>query len=294
MVRNHVVTNVCQGVFDFSNGEACILSTVRNLSDPLTAEHLHEQADEVITPDSAVEPTIDESTACLAHEIRNSLASIKGVADAFLQRGQLSCQEREWMEAVRREVLKIDTRMREMPNVSHSRRFNIKPCSLSEIVNGVVLLAACQVNSINEDTARKVSIRFIDETTEPLILHIDPARIEDAILNLILNAIESIDKNGRVTVCLRCVSKSLTGDGEALIEVSDTGSGISPEIRQRIFEPHFTTKQKGTGLGLAAVRRTAAAHCGRLSFNTRIGRGSRFVLALPLRTLIKSSMRIRH
>lgn len=211
----------------------------------------------------------------LAHEVRNPLASIKGVADALLQRGQLSPQEREWMEAVRREVEKIDARMRELLDVSQPRVFNIKPCSLSEIVSRVVLLAGTHI----EHTGRKISIRFVDETAEPLIVHIDVARIEDAVLNLVLNAIESIGKTGRVTVRLK---KSASGDGEALIEVSDTGCGIPPEIRQRIFEPRFTTKREGTGLGLAAVHRTATTYHGRITFNTRIGRGSKFVLALPL------------
>ena len=228
--------------------------------------------------------TVDESTAGLAHEIRNPLASIKGVADTFLQRGQLSRQEREWMEAVRREVQKIDARLREMLDVSQPRVFNIKPCSLSEIVCGVIQLAVGHVASINENTGKKISIRFVDETTEPLIVHLDPARIEDAVLNLVLNAIESIEKSGRVTVCLKRLPKSASRDAEALIEVSDTGCGIRPEIRRRIFEPRFTTKREGTGLGLPAVRRTAAAYHGRITFNTRIGRGTKFVLALPLRT----------
>src|SRR5215207_11497386 len=69
---------------------------------------------------------LTEQIASLAHEIKNPLASIKGVADAFLERGQLTMQEREWMEAVGREVLKIDARMRELLDVSQPRVFDIK------------------------------------------------------------------------------------------------------------------------------------------------------------------------
>lgn len=223
-------------------------------------------------------PKLPEMTAVLAHEIRNPLASIKGVADAFLQRGQLTQQEREWMETVRREVLKIDARLRELLDVSQSHVFRVRQCSLNELVSNVVVLAAHQAKSIN---GRDVSIEFMDETTEPLLMYLDPARIEDAVLNLVLNAIESIEGNGRVTVCLRCANKHDTTH-EALIEVSDTGCGIPIENRRRIFEPLFTTKREGTGLGLAAVRRTAAAYHGRITFKTRIGRGSKFILTLPL------------
>ena len=218
-----------------------------------------------------------------AHEIRNPLAGIKGVADAFLQRRELSRQEREWMEAVRYAVTKIDARMRELLDVSQPRVCAIRPCVLSDLVRGVVVLATHQAQSISERHGRQISVQFIDATTEPLIMHLDPARIEDAVLNLVLNAIEAIEENGEVTVCLR---RRTTGNAaaEAVIEVIDTGCGVPADIRRRIFEPCFTTKREGTGLGLAAVKRTATAYHGRISFRTRTGRGSKFVLALPLRT----------
>jgi PAS domain S-box-containing protein len=221
-------------------------------------------------------PKVNMTTANLAHEIRNPLAGIKGVADTFLQRRQLTREERELMEAVRHGVMKIDARMRELLNLSQSRGFNATECVLNELVSGVVSLANHQTK------ARQVSVQFIDATTQPLVVFLDPARIEDAVFNLVLNGIEAIDGSGRVTVCLRRGSKHV--NGEAVIEVTDTGCGIPLEIRDRIFEPLFTTKTQGTGLGLAAVRRTAAACHGRISFTSKIGRGSKFVLTLPLRS----------
>lgn len=215
----------------------------------------------------------------LAHEIRNPLASIKGVADALLQRGQLTRQEREWMEAVRREVSKIDARLRELLDISQTRVFHARQCSLNDLVHGIVVLASHQVRSLNNHHGRNISIEFIAATSEPILVCLDPARIEDAVLNLVLNAVESIDGEGRVTVRVQRATKSR----EASIEVSDTGCGIPLEDRHRIFEPLFTTKPDGTGLGLAAVQRTATAYHGRISFKTRVGRGSKFVLTLPLR-----------
>lgn len=220
------------------------------------------------------------TTASLAHEIKNPLASIKGVADALLRRQTLTRQEREWMKAVRREVVKIDSRLRELLDVSHSRALNTRSCALSELISRAIMLATHQLHSIKK---RRVSVEFIDDTLEPVVLPLDPSRIEDAILNLVLNAIESIEANGRVTVCLRRRSAA-NGASEAVIEVADTGCGIPLEIRRRIFEPLFTTKREGTGLGLAAVRRTAAAYHGRITFKTRIDRGSTFVLTLPIRS----------
>ncbi len=215
-----------------------------------------------------------------AHEIRNQLAGIKGVADAFLQRGRLTRQESDWMEAVRCEVMKIDARMREVLDSSQPRVLNVQPCLLNALIGGVVQLGKHHAKSISRRQSREISVEFIDATTKPLLLSLDAARIEDAVLNLVLNAIESIERNGCVTVSLRTVNRA--GKCEALIEVVDNGSGIPLDIRPRIFESRFTTKREGSGLGLAAVQRTADAYHGRLTFKTRVGRGSKFVLALPL------------
>jgi two-component system, NtrC family, sensor histidine kinase AtoS len=220
------------------------------------------------------------TAASLAHEVRNPLAGIKGVADAFLQGHKLTRREREWMETVRDEVMKIDVCMRELLDVSHSRVFDTSPCSLNDVISRVVVLATHQLRSI---TDQRIVVEFIDTTTEPVVMPLDSARVEDALLNLVLNAIESIDGDGRVTVCLR-YRFSANSAGEALIEVTDTGCGIPRENRKRIFKPLFTTKREGTGLGLAAVRRTAAAYHGRVTFKTRVGRGSTFVLTLPMRS----------
>ena len=223
---------------------------------------------------------LNVTAAGLAHEIRNPLAGIKGVADAFLERGQLTQQEREWMEAVRQEVMNIDARLREFLEPSSPLGFNVTQCLLSDAISRVVLLATHQLRSIDD---RQITIEFIDTTTEPIVMPTDSSPIQDAVLNLVLNAIESIDENGRVSVYLRR-KNSAHRNGEVLIEVADTGCGIPLDIREQIFEPLFTTKREGTGLGLAAVQRTAAAYHGRITFKTRIGRGSTFVLALPLRS----------
>jgi signal transduction histidine kinase len=97
----------------------------------------------------------------------------------------------------------------------------------------------------------------------------------------VVNAIESIAESGSVIVRLSTRRNGSQHD-EAVITVSDTGCGIAAENSQRIFEPFFTTKPEGTGLGLSAVKRTAATCNGRISFQSCIGCGSTFELFLPL------------
>jgi len=114
-----------------------------------------------------------------------------------------------------------------------------------------------------------------------VVLAADAPQIEDAVLNLIINAIEAIEKHGTITVGVLKQDAEESG-GEAIIEVADDGRGISEENLSRIFNPFFTTTSGGTGLGLPAVRRIARAHGGRVEAISTIGKGSAFRIHLPL------------
>ena len=116
------------------------------------------------------------------------------------------------------------------------------------------------------------------------MLPIDPAQIEDAVLNLIINAIEASEDDGCVDVRILRSLPDETDDelDEVMIEVSDKGPGISEENLSRIFNPFFTTTKGGTGLGLPAVRRIVRAHSGRVEVKSVLGEGSTFTIHLPI------------
>ena len=253
------------------DGEDLILSTVSDISEQLSAEHRYRLQKKRVA-------LVEELAAALAHDVRNPLAGIKGVADAFLERRRLTEQEREWMEAVRGEVLKIDSRLRELLYLTQPRMPAVERCSLNTLIRRVILLASHQVKSIQHC---KIHLEFIDDTDESLDIVADAAQIEDAILNLVVNAIESIEENGSVAVRLTRRRNGFDQD-EALITVSDTGCGIPDENRERIFEPFFTTKPQGTGIGLSNAKRTAAMLNGRIAIKSLVGCGSTFEFSLPL------------
>ena len=256
------------------DSEDLILSTVSDITEQVAAEHRYHLQNKRVA-------LVEELAAALAHEVRNPLAGIKGVADAFLKRRKLSEQEREWMEAVCGEVLKIDARLREVLDLTQPRVHHIRRCSLNKLIKRVVLLARHHANSLPD---RDVIVEFVDATTgEQIEMMLDPAQIEDTVLNLVLNGIESIEESGRVTVRL---SRRCNDNGEpvAVITVSDTGCGIAEADRQRIFDPFFTTKPDGTGIGLAAVKRTVQAFSGHITVDSCGERGSTFELSLPLTT----------
>lgn len=117
------------------------------------------------------------------------------------------------------------------------------------------------------------------ETTGPLPVHADREQLLRVFNNLIKNAVQAIPdgQEGRITVVLR------QAKGEAIAEVHDNGTGIAEEDRERIFRPNFTTKGSGMGLGLAMVQRMVEGAGGRVWFESRVGEGSTFFVALPLR-----------
>ena len=103
----------------------------------------------------------------------------------------------------------------------------------------------------------------------------DPELLHRAISNLVLNAMDAMEQGGTLTLRTR------RAEGKAIIEVADTGSGLTPEECARIFTPYYTSKQHGTGLGLAIVQSVISDHGGRISVRSEPGRGTTFVIEVP-------------
>jgi PAS domain S-box-containing protein len=237
---------------------------------------------------------IGELAAGLAHEIKNPLAGIQGGVDILIRRRDKNDPEREALEGMRHEVQRIDNTVRALLDSARPRSVSVRSSSLTNIVGHAVNLARAQLsNTASGD--RNVRLEF-DPPADPITISIDPEQIEDAALNLIINAIEAADGGGTVTIR---VSRSADerseavspeefawGDNEfgeeAVVEVSDDGRGISEEDLKRVFNPFFTTRPGGTGLGLPAVRRIARAHGGRVEVRSSPGKGSTFRIYLPI------------
>lgn len=225
---------------------------------------------------------VGELAAGLAHEIKNPLAGIQGAVDILIRRRDKNDPEREALEGMRHEVQRIDSTVRALLDRARPRLVSVKQTSIGDLVERAVELTRAQLTSASFDGDR-VSVDF-EPPAQPIIVRIDPAQIEDAVLNLIINAIEAVDEDGQVKVRVAL----LQNDGfdefedEAIVEVSDNGRGISEDDLTRIFNPFFTTRAGGTGLGLPAVRRIARAHGGRVEVKSSLGKGSTFSLHLPI------------
>jgi len=106
---------------------------------------------------------------------------------------------------------------------------------------------------------------------------IDERVLGRAVINLVENALQAMPDGGRLTISVRADESR----GQALLTVRDSGEGLRPEVRRRLFEPYFSTKSSGTGLGLAIMRRAVEAHEGEIEVESEHGCGTAFVICLP-------------
>jgi len=223
---------------------------------------------------------VGELAAGLAHEIKNPLAGIQGAVDILIRRRDKNDPEREVLEGMRHEVVRIDRTVRALLDRARPRLVSVRASSLTNIVGRAVNLARAQLTNAGTP-GHRVDLEF-EPSADPITIPIDPAQIEDAVLNLIINAIEAADGDGKVKIRVARSKNDRAEEfeDEAIVEVSDNGHGISEEDLTRIFNPFFTTRPGGTGLGLPAVRRIARAHGGRVEVMSSLGKGSTFTLHL--------------
>jgi len=142
--------------------------------------------------------------------------------------------------------------------------------NLNEIIREVEAL----MSSVAKEKGISLEVRL--DPHLPL-LEADPIQINQAALNLLKNALEATDRDGRIILA------SGFQDGNLWFSVGDTGRGMTPEVREKIFHPFFTTKEKGSGLGLAVVHKIITDHNGTIDLETAPEVGSTFTVRLPRR-----------
>ncbi|HYX70747.1 MAG TPA: ATP-binding protein, partial [Terriglobales bacterium] len=155
-------------------------------------------------------------------------------------------------------------------NLARPKPPELRPADLNATAEHAFTLARQQAS------ARDIDFDLVRAEGLPLVAH-DVGQIQQVVLNLLLNAIQSIEREGKVGLTLA------QQNGHAVITVSDTGRGIPPEHLPNIFRPFYTTKRQGTGLGLSLARRIVEEHGGRVEVDSAPGQGARFTLRLPVR-----------
>jgi hypothetical protein len=212
--------------------------------------------------------TLGELAAGLAHEIRNPLAGIAGVIEIVGRDLPATSPARAVVKDVRLEITRISRTLTDLLETARPRRPEIRRSDLNTTVEHAVMLARQQVLS------RPIKIELQKVPDLPEVEH-DSDQIHQVLLNLLLNAVQSVEKTGTVNVEIG------SREGYASVVVSDTGRGISPQNLPNIFRPFFTTKGDGTGLGLSLAHRIVEDHHGSIEVSSVVGKGTRFEVLLP-------------
>ena len=213
--------------------------------------------------------TLGEMATGLAHEIRNPLAGIAGVIEIIGRDLPDSSPARAVVKDVRQEIARINRIVTDLLQTARPHPPKVRKSDLNTTVEHAVMLGRQQALS------KAVEITLHKDPSLPEVEH-DSDQIHQVMLNLLLNALQAIDVNGKIAVTVE------SRGAHAVIEVADNGRGISPELLPNIFRPFFTTKGDGTGLGLSLARRIIEDHQGRIDVTSTVGKGTTFSVVLPL------------
>jgi signal transduction histidine kinase len=212
--------------------------------------------------------------AGLAHEIRNPLTAVKAALFTQQKKFQPGSPELADAKVVEREILRLERIVDDFLKFARPAEPEFTVIAADLLLLEAKLLLEPQLADKN--------IKVLQEPSAPLRVKVDPAQIKQVLINLVKNAADSIGQNGTIILRARPAKKSRSlPDGAVVLEVADTGLGISAEAAKRLFDPFFTTKESGTGLGLSIAARIVQKHGGVLEYQTRVNEGTTFGIVLP-------------
>ncbi len=223
---------------------------------------------------------VAELSASLAHEIKNPLASIRSATEQLarrsLKRADADEDEQALFALTVRESDRLSRLLSEFLDFARTRAAQLTPVDVGAVARSAVSLV--QQHPACHDGVR-VSLEISGREASCIVAG-DDDLLHRAVFNLVLNAVQAVEKGGEVRVHVASATDSAL-EGEAIaVRVTDTGPGIPANMRERLFEPFVTSKNGGTGLGLPIVHRAAEAHRGVVLVD-HLERGSQFTLLLP-------------
>lgn len=224
-------------------------------------------------------------SAAIAHEIRNPLASISGSIQLLRSELTLDASNQRLMDIVAREIERLNAIITDFLAYARPRPLQYADVDIHKLISGTLDLLS---NGLPEGST--VTIRSEFSLAIPPIT-IDPQGLRQVIWNLCLNAVEAMQHQGILTVrtsiqplsspSYRPSREPMNATQELVIDVVDSGPGMAPEVKEKIFEPFYSTKDSGTGLGLATVDRIIYKHQGKIVVDSQLGQGTTMRVHLP-------------
>ena len=248
--------------------------TVAPLRSPGSSGYVLIMAD--TTERNALQHEVEESrrlaalgqfAAAIAHDIRTPLSSIRMSVQILRSKVSLPPEDMEYFDLTLEAISRLGRDVAELMDYTKPAFLRIEPVALGELIEDV-----CDVLAANAKVAK---VRIASDVPEGLEVLVDELLLRKALVNLLDNAVEASPVGGEVRIEAR-----VDADAVCMV-VSDRGSGIAQEDRERIWDPFFTTRTDGTGLGLAIVRKAITAHGGTITVVSEPGAGTRFEIRLP-------------
>jgi two-component system, NtrC family, sensor histidine kinase HydH len=211
-----------------------------------------------------------ELASSVAHEVRNPLNSINMIAQRFDKEysGKLNSEEFNTLSNVlKNESLRVNNIIEQFLKFARPPKLNITEILSTDFLNDIRLIS--EINTIEKG----IKTEFFEEQVSTL--KIDIEQMKQVFLNLVQNAIDATPQGGSISITYKIKSD------KNIFEISDTGTGISKEDLNKIFNLYFTTKSQGTGLGLSIVQQIISQHNGRIYVASKAGNGTKFIIELP-------------
>lgn len=206
--------------------------------------------------------------AMTAHEIRNAMVSVKTFVELLLQKSP----DAEMSDLVRREIARVEELLAGVSQFAGSRRASAQQFDVNEVLDHACRLLRPQCRAKKTQLEQEIG-------PAPALVNGHSEQILQVFVNLLLNALEASGEKGVVTLKTRRIESPQQA---VEVEITDNGVGITPEQLPNLFQPFFTTKPAGTGLGLFITRRVVEDHKGRVAVDSSPGQGTSFRVILPL------------
>jgi hypothetical protein len=243
------------------------------IDNALTYQDLQKAQRELVSAERLV--AVGEMAARVSHEIRNPLATIGGFARSVLKKPEDINSVKRKTEVVVKEIARLEELLNDLLDMARPRVLSLEPQSINEIVEHAILLADADLKANGAAVERELAP---DLPKVPC----DRSRLLQAFLNTIRNGAQAMPNGGTMCVRTNLLQRGPSSPAFVQIHIADSGTGISARAMKQVFDPFFSTKVSGSGLGLAVTKRIIQDHGGQIDLDSEEGKGTTFTFSLPV------------
>ena len=211
-------------------------------------------------------------SAGIAHEIRNPLSSIRGLAQFVYNSFSKTDERKEDLNTIIQEVDRLNKLVVQVLDFAKLKKPNLTPFSLNDLIRKIVELFKLEI----KDKQIKFDLELSPDISQ---IQADEDQVRQITMNVIINAIQAILRKGEIKI--NTENALLKGEPAIKLMIEDSGIGITEKDFNQIFDPFFSTKERGSGLGLSIVYKLVEGHQGEIKVESKEGKGTKFVIFLP-------------